>query len=377
MKVFLTGDNHIGLRHTNYGAAAPELIESRTSAFSQMVETANRENCALFVVAGDLFDRPSGISKKEMKPLVEHLSEFHGVVAVLPGNHDYYNGETQVWKYFEDLISERDNILLMNEFRPYEQTIDGEKVVLYPAFCTAKHSAPNENNLGWIKNTEIIDDGAYHIGVAHGAVEGESLDKEGRYCVMTREELTGIPVDLWLIGHTHVPFPRNLTETFAPAGKIFNAGTHVQTDVSCNTEGQCFIFEISPQKEVLAKKFVSGNLRFVRKTLNLTAGAMQDAVERELQPLGDRSVVELILTGAVTSEEYEERHAVLDKLLERFLYGTFQDSELSELITKERIDAEFPETSFSAGLLTALLDEPKEAQLVYDLLSKLKEGKTK
>ena len=46
-----------------------------------------------------------------------------------------------------------------------------------------------------------------------------------------------------------------------------------------------------------------------------------------------------------------------------------------ENISKELIESEFPETSFSAGLLTSLLDEPKEAQLAYELLKSLKEGK--
>ena len=45
------------------------------------------------------------------------------------------------------------------------------------------------------------------------------------------------------------------------------------------------------------------------------------------------------------------------------------------MIVSALVEAEFPETSFSAGLLTALLDDPKEAQLAYELLKTLKEGK--
>lgn len=48
---------------------------------------------------------------------------------------------------------------------------------------------------------------------------------------------------------------------------------------------------------------------------------------------------------------------------------------ISKLISEELIDAEFPETSFPAMLLKALLGEPKEAQLTYELLKSLKEGK--
>jgi hypothetical protein len=220
-----------------------------------------------------------------------------------------------------------------------------------------------------------MEKSAYHLGIAHGSVEGESLDDEGKYFPMKYEELESIPVDAWLIGHTHVPFPRNLTTDFTESGKIFNAGTHVQTDVSCNTEGLCFVIEIADNKSVRAKKVVSGNLRFYRKHIAVTAEQMEDILNRELTDLSDNSIVDLIISGAVTAEEYENRHKIITSALERFIEGTYNDYSLSKLISEALIEAEFPETSFSAGLLTALIAEPKEAQLAYELLKSLKEGK--
>lgn len=377
MKIFLTGDNHIGLKYASHPQAAL-LAASRVQAFHGMVEAANREDCGLFVIAGDLFENTYGIAKKDIRSLLEILAQFRGTVAVLPGNHDYYDKDTVLWRYFADVMAEHDNIMLLNDYRPYEIAVNGEDVVLYPAHCTALHSAPGENNLGWLKNVDITpDDGAYHIGIAHGAVEGETIDKEGQYFLMRRDELEQIPLDVWLIGHTHVPFPRNLSDDFAECGdeRIFNAGTHVQTDVACNTDGECFIIEITPQKTVRAKKFVSGNLRFYRKTLNVAAGSMAETIAEALRDIDDNSVVELILNGAVTGEEYEERAAVIDGLLARFVEGDYNDYALSRLISRELIEAEFAETSFSAGFLGALLDEPKEAQLAYEMLKSLKEGR--
>lgn len=374
LKLFVTGDNHIGLKYASHEQAAI-LAESRITAFESMVQAANRETCGLFVITGDLFENTYSISKKDIKSLLDMLSCFRGTVAVLPGNHDYYDKDVKVWQAFKDAMASYDNILLLTEHRPYPLNVNDEAVVLYPAHCTSLHSAPGQNNLGWIKETDIQNDGAYHIGIAHGAVEGETIDKEGRYFLMTRQELEAIPMDVWLIGHTHVPFPRDLTEALAPVGRIFNAGTHVQTDVSCNTEGQCFVVEIGADKSVRAKKVRSGNLRFYRKSIALTAGSMEEALARELAALEDRSVVDLILSGAVTTEEYENRRAVIERALSRFVEGTYDDYALSKRISKELIDAEFPETSFAAGFLTALLDEPKEAQLAYELLESLKEGK--
>ena len=374
LRIFVTGDNHIGLKYASHEQAAV-LASRRITAFEGMVDTANRENCALFAITGDLFENTYSVSKRDIKTLLDTLSRFKGVVVVLPGNHDYYDKDVKVWQYFKDIMVAYDNITLLTDYRPYEIDVNGEDVILYPALCTSLHSAPGQNNLGWIKDVAMDNDRAYHIGIAHGAVEGETIDKEGQYFLMKRSELESIPVDAWLIGHVHVPFPRNLTENFASCERIFNAGTHVQTDVTCNTEGLCFVVEISDNKSVRAKKVLSGNLRFYRKHISVTAGEMESIVNRELAGIDSNSVVDVVLTGAVTIEEYEQRHKIMDGALARFVEGTYNDYALSKLISKALIDSEFPETSFSAGLLTSLLEEPKEAQLAYELLKSLKEGK--
>lgn len=374
LKIFVTGDNHIGLKYASHEQAA-FLAESRIAAFEGMVRSANAEDCALFVITGDLFENTYGISKKDIKALLDMLSLFNGTVAVLPGNHDYYDKDVKVWQYFKDVMTDYDNIMLLTEYKPYSLTANGEDVVIYPALCTSLHSAPMKNNLGWIKDEQIVPDGTYRIGVAHGAVEGETIDSEGQYFLMKRSELENIPVDVWLIGHTHVPFPNNLTEEFATCEKILNAGTHVQTDVSCNTEGQCFIVEIGDDKKIRAKKFVSGNLRFYRREITLSADETENILNRELADISDNSVVDIILNGAVSAEEYENRDTIAKNALSRFVEGTYSDYGLNKLISDDLIKTEFPETSFSANFLSSLLDEPKEAQLAYELLKSIKEGK--
>ena len=374
LRIFVTGDNHIGLKYASHEQAAI-LASSRIAAFEGMVKTANQENCALFAITGDLFENTYSVSKRDIKTLLDALSCFQGTVVVLPGNHDYYDKDVKVWQYFKDVMASYDNIMLLTDYRPYEIDVNGEDVILYPALCTSLHSAPGQNNLDWIKETVIVNGSAYHIGIAHGAVEGETIDNEGQYFLMKRSELESIPVDAWLIGHTHVPFPRNLSENYTASERVFNAGTHVQTDVSCNTEGLCFIVEIADNKSVRAKKVVSGNLRFCRKHIEVSAGEMENTIANELKDISDNSVVDIILTGAVMIEEYEDRHKIIERALARFIEGTYNDYSLNKLISKALIESEFPETSFSAGLLNSLLEEPKEAQLAYELLKSLKEGK--
>ena len=375
MKLFLTGDNHIGLKYASHPQAEC-LAQKRITAFEAMVRAANAEECGLFVIAGDLFENTYSIAKRDIKALLEILSGFCGTVVILPGNHDYYDKDVKLWQCVTDAMKSYDNILLLTENRPYTLMIGEETATLYPALCTSVHSAPGENNLGWIKSETVLPDDTYRIGIAHGAVEGQTIDREGQYFLMRREELEQIPMDVWLLGHTHVPFPYDLKEDrYTEGERIFNAGTHVQTDVSCGTEGRCLIVEITPNKTVRAKKLRSGNLRFVREEVCVSAGNMKRELAEVLAPLGDDTVVDLILTGAVTAEEYESRETILEELLSRFLEGSCSDHGLSRLISEELICAEFPETSFSAGLLRALMEEPKEAQLTYELLKTLREGK--
>ena len=372
LRIFLTGDNHIGLRYASHEASA-RLAAARLEAFSGMVEAANAEGCQLFAVTGDLFDRLKGIPKRDVKALAGILAGFEGTVALLPGNHDYFSAGAALWDDLADAAGAAGNILLLTEPRPYPLTLGECEATLYPAPCESVHSAPGENNLGWIKAADI-DRSRVNIGLAHGAVEGETIDSEGRYFLMTRRELEDIPVDLWLLGHTHVPFPR-LGADYAAAGRIFNAGTHMQTDVSCNCEGQCFVIELDGDRSVRAKKLGSGPVRFYRRQAALAPGRMEELLLRELKDIGPESVVDLRISGAVTPEEYDGRAELLGRLLSRFIEGTYNDAELSRLVTEQLIDAEFAETSFAAGFLKALLDEPKEAQLAYELLISLGEGK--
>lgn len=376
LRIFVTGDNHIGRRYLSYGKETREILrEKRLSALDDMVAAADREGCELLVVTGDLFDNTYSITRQEVEAVLDKLGSFRGVAAVLPGNHDYYDETEKLWRYFHSAAETKDNILLLNRYRPYPLELDGKRVTLYPALCTSKHSAPGENNLGWLKTEDIPRDRGFRIGIAHGAVEGETIDSEGSYFLMSRAELEAIPVDVWLIGHTHVPFPRALTDRYERAGRVFNAGTHVQTDPACGSDGQCFIIQLEDDKTVRAKKFSSGNLRFCRRELALTAGELEEAVTRALEPMADDSVVELTLSGTVTTEEYQVRTAFLEKALARFLRGSYDDHRLSELITRERIEREFPETSFAARLLTELLPDPRETQWMYELIKTVGEGK--
>lgn len=372
-KIFVTGDNHIGRKYDRYPNVRETLVQSRIDSMERMVQQAEQEECGLFVVTGDLFDSISTVRTGDVKQTAEVLSKFNGSVLVLPGNHDYYTGEEKVWKDFEKSLLHMDhNITVLTEFRPYFFEVGEEQVVIYPAFCQSKHS--RENNLAWIKNTELKPNKAYHIGIAHGAIKGITPDLKEEYFLMTEAELLDIPLDVWLIGHTHIPWPSLEVQEETEGYRIFNAGTHEQTDFHNHTEGCCFILTLDRaggRTRVNAHKYVSGKIKYYDLKLHVTAGENHSLEQKLMAAVGNlsaESVVRVRIAGTVKPEEYEERKMIYQNVLSRFLSYEYADAELSEEITVEKIRNEFSEMSFAAKFMERLIENPVELQMAYQLV---------
>lgn len=374
IKIFVTGDNHFGKKYDRYPEIRDRLVDNRFVCFEKMVEKAEQEGCDIFAVTGDLFDNCSSIRKSDVERVVRILAGFAGRVLVLPGNHDYYTGEEKVWKDFDDALRTCDNnIIRLDRFEPYPIEIVEETVVIYPAFCRSKHS--RENNLGWIKEMSVPKSGQINVGMAHGAIEGVTPDMQKEYFLMTEPELQAIPMDVWLVGHTHIPYPGGLSEDEEIGGyRIFNAGTHAQTDLHNNTRGYGFIISVDKQgdkAQVSAKKYQSGTIFFYDIAVRVSSAegdSLEALLQEKLDPLEAESVVRLTVTGSVVSEEYSRRRELYKKYCDRFLSWELQDDELHEEITLDRVREEFAESSFAAKLMEALQGDQTELQMAYELL---------
>ena len=377
IKIFVTGDNHIGINYNSFPNLKQELIESRFEALERMVKKADEDDCDMFVVTGDLFDRVTGITKESAKRVADILSEFGRDVVIIPGNHDYYTEGVDIWKKFDSVKDS--NTILLNKYEKYPMDIGDQKVVFYPAFCDSKHS--DTNRLDWIKTAEIDKD-VYNIGLAHGAVEGISPDTTQKYFFMRRAELESIPVDAWFIGHTHLQYPDNLCEDKDIEGyKIFNAGTHEQEDLGDNTEGAGFIITLDKQPsgtKVLARKFVSGRFRFVREVIEMAPGS-HISLSEEFQKMKDKydsyCIVDVVIKGTCKPEDYSSINELSEDLESVVKDLKVNTDDLCEEITYSKIRSEFAETSFAAKFLEELIDEddPITLQIAYGLVKDCQE----
>ncbi len=363
IKIFHTADLHIGMKFSNYPEAVKiPLRRARIDVLGRMVDLANRDKCNIFVIAGDLFHKTTGIRKSDINSVVSILESFQGeCVVVLPGNHDFENEMVQLWQSFKGL--ELEKIVFVAEERPYPLAEFGIDVVVYPAPCHSKHSGVN--NIEWISR-ENVDGEMVNIAIAHGSIGGVSPDLEGEYFPMAREELERLPVDVCLLGHTHVKYPPGTGRT---GGKVFNPGTPEPDGLDCRHEGNAWIISVDDENKVSADPVETGIFRFVDKTVEIRESEDYENIERDL--LGrkrGKTIARLRLSGRVDDDLLKERLDLYERLEEELACLISDDSELGAKITPEKISGEFSEGSFPHKFLSHFVGDEEALRMAYELV---------
>lgn len=365
LKIFHTSDVHLGLKFAGYpDEVRAKLIDARFDTLRKLVEMANGEFCDIFAVSGDLFDRLS-VAKKDVVKAAQILSEFQGrVVAVLPGNHDFVSaGKGDIWSQFKE--NKGDNVLVLEKREVCSLKTFDLDVNLYPATCDSKHS--KTNYLAWIKETAKDSAVMFHIGLAHGSLEGLSPDPEKNYYPMSVSELMSCGLDLWLMGHTHISYP----DKPGPKDIIYYPSTPEPDGFDCDHEGMAWIIEIDDDKKVNAKRLSTGAYRFIHNESVVDGPADIEKIRNSyVSDEYSKSLLKIRLDGRLLRDEIGTLAELREFMKQRFLYIQFDDSGVSEEITLDDINSTFVEHSFPHKLLTMLSDNDDRyaLQLAYDLL---------
>ncbi len=372
VKIFHTADVHLGMKFTRgYDPSVQEgLIEARFQTLGSMIETANEQTCDLFVVAGDLFNG-LGAPKKEIFRAADILKGFEGKsVLVLPGNHDFISSdEDSLWTRFRDAMSE--HTLLLKEPRPHADLKADLDMILYPAPCRAKHS--KVNGIGWIREYPKDPGTKFHIGIAHGSLEGLSPDFNEDYYPMSREELTTAGLDLWLMGHTHTHYPNVESGTGA---RIFFPSTPEPDGFDCNHPGFAWLIELNEDKSVRYQLQETGRYEFLVKEEKLDGENGVETLKSYFSKLDrEKHLVKLRLAGRVPGKIHDELGLLLKEWKDCVLHLEPDLSELFREVTLEDIDREFTAGSFPHRLLSRLAQEqsnPNSLQMAYQLIREIK-----
>lgn len=370
IKIFHTADLHLGMRFAGYPDVQDELINARHETLENMVEVANQESCTLFVMAGDLFDRTT-LNVKDISMTARTLNEFEGeLVIILPGNHDYYTHDSKLWNEFSKHAGDR--ILILKNPDIYDLNKYHLKIRIYAAPCSAKHS--NENMIKWVNSRESTENDSIKIGLAHGSLEGVSPDFNKTYYPMTRKELESSGLDLWLLGHTHLPWPENPDKN----SRILIPGTPEPDGFDCKHEGSAFIINLESSSNMKVQKVSTGKYRFFIDHVVLNDDkAIASMKQKNTSNEYSNMVLRLILKGRLRKEELESVEESIELINNGVLLLQIVKDELHESITPELINSEFTENSFPHQLLLSLLEEKKEIsfkslQKAYDIIREIR-----
>jgi len=369
IKIFQTADLHLGMRFTGYPDIQNELIDARYKTLENMIKIANREDCALFIIAGDLFDRTT-LKAKEISKAVKILNEFEGeLVVVLPGNHDYYTNDSKLWNEFSKYAGDR--ILIAKNPESYDLNQYHLKIKIYAAPCNAKYSS--ENMTKWVNFQKSSEDDSIKIGLAHGSLEGISPDFNKTYYPMTRKELESSGLDLWLLGHTHLPWPENPDKN----ARILIPGTPEPDGFDCNHQGSAFMIDMESSSDMKIQKVTTGKYRFFIKRVLLNDEKSIHSMKKKFAcDEYSHMVLRLILKGRLKREELESVKESIKSINDDVLLLQIIKDELYESITPELINSQFTENSFPHQLLSSLLEEKEEIsfkslQKAYDIIREI------
>ncbi|MFP4376025.1 MAG: exonuclease SbcCD subunit D, partial [Spirochaetales bacterium] len=198
MTIIATADVHLGMKFSSYPERQTALTEERFRALERVVAAGNERRADALVVAGDLFHRV-GVAHSVIHRAAGILAAFEGAVTlVLPGNHDYLPSEgDELWTRFREAAGDR--TLVLDRAGAFDLDVYDLPARVLAAPCDAVHGA--SHRLGWAHDAPADD--RLVVGVAHGSIDGLTLDAEGHYFPMTSRMLGSLPADLWIVGHTH------------------------------------------------------------------------------------------------------------------------------------------------------------------------------
>ena len=352
----LCSDLHLGMKFAGFPDVQERLVEARFACLERVVAAANDSRCDLLVIAGDLFERV-GVARRDIQRAAATLRGFQGrLAAVMPGNHDYVAPDDELWPRFAD--ARGDSALVLDQPRPYPLAHFDLDACLYPGPCTSKHS--DVNAIGWVRAAPRDPAVRHHIGIAHGSVEGFSPDMDGRYFPMSMRELTGAGMHLWLLGHTHSPFPT------APGagGTVFCAGTPEPDGFDCRHEGSAWLLELDDKNAVTARAVRTGAFRFREEIADIRqASDLEKAARQADDPEAAATMLRLSLRGSVPRELLASLGELRARMAPRFLHLDLRSEELREEITREAIDRAYPAGSFPHSLLVRLADRGDQEAL--------------
>ena len=336
------------MKFSTYSSHQTELTQERFRALERVVQSGNEAAAEVLVVAGDLFHRV-GVAAKIVEQAAAILDRFEGAaVLVLPGNHDYLAPEgDRLWAHFREAAGDR--TVLLDTAGPVDLSRYDLPLHVLAAPCDARHGT--SHRLGWATDYER-EPGMLVLGVAHGSVDGLTLDSEGHYFPMKPRLLGSLPADLWIVGHTH----RQHNETTA---RLVVPGTPEPDGFDCPVAGVAALINLHHDGYEL-EPVTTGRYRFYERSVTIQdprgERSRDDlaATLTELLPAGD-ALVRITVDGTLADESFGTWNALREELLGDGRIVRIDDTALDRVLTASDVDRRYATGSFVHQLLSRLV----------------------
>lgn len=340
IRLIHSADWQLGTRFAQFGGKGSILREARLATLRHALDIARQRAVDAFVVAGDLFE-DNQVDEALVTAVVGLFAEYPTVpIYLLPGNHDPYSGPDSIWMR-RPFAKAPEHIRILHE--PAAMDLGGAFLVASPLYQKMSTLDPS------LKLDELVarlPASTVKIGVTHGALAIQSKHQPNDFPIaLNAASRSGL--DYLAIGHWH----NWLDDT--DGGRIVMPGTPEPDSFDHKRCGYVAYVEIdghgtAPRITAIpVASLVWKELTFDFLSSDASGATLTQTIS-DLSLNAAKTVVRVVLTGAVSPRLIAETRNWLDQLLAPFLVGQVVDRssialsavELQDLQTRHPILAQ-------------------------------------
>lgn len=193
-----TADLHLGSPFTGLSGMTAEqrkmFANTVYKAFDTLIEYAVKEKPDFLLIVGDIYDGEDRTLRAQYKfqQGMERLDREGVPVMISHGNHDHLSGS---WSRFE-LPS---NVYVFTDKVASHRLLVSGQTVSVSGFSYKERHVKESMVNGF---PVAIDAAAYHIGMLHGSMDGDS--SHAVYAPFKKEQLLSKNYHYWALGHIHL-----------------------------------------------------------------------------------------------------------------------------------------------------------------------------
>lgn len=196
IKLLHTADIHLGARFIGMGDKGAIQREQVRTTFKNVVELAIKEQVAIVLISGDLFESNQQ-SRANIDLVIEqfgHLASKNIPICLIPGTHDCFDS-TSIYRK----VSFQQNCPNLTLF-----TADGWSYKEFANLDLTVYGKPNMSNSSSkspLEGLKRMTESRYHIAIAHGTLDIGTVAEDDH--VFTAQEIQNSQMDYIALGHWH------------------------------------------------------------------------------------------------------------------------------------------------------------------------------